>query len=74
MKLKNVIKIYNQYWLVHQVYKSQKIYQQFYKRRKIPHNVLNAKNHELEADIIKKAGKPGAVTIATNMAGKRDSR
>lgn len=40
------------------------------KRRKIPHNVLNAKNHKLEADIIKRAGEPGAVTIATNMAGR----
>ncbi|MEA3337783.1 MAG: preprotein translocase subunit SecA [Chloroflexota bacterium] len=40
------------------------------KRRGIPHNVLNAKNHEREAVIIAQAGKPGAVTIATNMAGR----
>jgi preprotein translocase subunit SecA len=40
------------------------------KREKIPHNVLNAKNHEHEAEIIKDAGKKGAVTIATNMAGR----
>ncbi len=40
------------------------------KRRKIPHNVLNAKYHEKEAEIIKDAGQPGAVTIATNMAGR----
>ena len=40
------------------------------KRRKIPHNVLNAKNHEREASIIAEAGKPGGVTVATNMAGR----
>ena len=36
----------------------------------IPHNVLNAKNHEKEAEIIAQAGKLGAVTVATNMAGR----
>ncbi len=40
------------------------------KRKKIPHNLLNAKNHEREAMIIAEAGKPGAVTVATNMAGR----
>ncbi|MEZ3420469.1 MAG: preprotein translocase subunit SecA [Eubacterium sp.] len=40
------------------------------KKAKIPHNVLNAKNHEREAEIIAQAGKFGAVTIATNMAGR----
>ena len=40
------------------------------KKEKIPHNVLNAKNHEHEAEIIKDAGRKGAVTIATNMAGR----
>ncbi|PYZ92826.1 preprotein translocase subunit SecA [Salipaludibacillus keqinensis] len=40
------------------------------KRKKIPHNVLNAKNHEREAEIIENAGQPKAVTIATNMAGR----
>ena len=40
------------------------------KRAGIPHNVLNAKNHEREAEIIAQAGKFGAVTIATNMAGR----
>jgi preprotein translocase subunit SecA len=40
------------------------------KRRGIPHNVLNAKEHEREGEIIKDAGQPGAVTIATNMAGR----
>jgi preprotein translocase subunit SecA len=40
------------------------------KRRGIEHEVLNAKNHEREATIIAQAGRPGAVTIATNMAGR----
>ena len=40
------------------------------KREGIPHNVLNAKFHELEAEIVKQAGQAGAVTIATNMAGR----
>ncbi len=40
------------------------------KRKGIPHNVLNAKQHQREAEIIAHAGLPGAVTIATNMAGR----
>lgn len=40
------------------------------KKEKITHNVLNAKNHGGEASIIAQAGRPGAVTIATNMAGR----
>ena len=40
------------------------------KRRGIKHNVLNAKNHEKEAEIVAQAGKFGAVTVATNMAGR----
>lgn len=40
------------------------------KRHKIPHQVLNAKFHEKEAQIVAEAGRPGAVTIATNMAGR----
>ncbi len=40
------------------------------KRRGIPHEVLNAKQHAREADIVAAAGQPGAVTIATNMAGR----
>ena len=40
------------------------------KKRNVPHNVLNAKFHEMEAEIIAEAGKFGAVTIATNMAGR----
>lgn len=46
------------------------IISQYLKRKKIPHNVLNAKNHEREAQIIADAGKPGSVTVATNMAGR----
>lgn len=38
--------------------------------RGIPHNILNAKNHEREGEIVAQAGKKGAVTIATNMAGR----
>ncbi|MEW5924313.1 MAG: preprotein translocase subunit SecA [Candidatus Zixiibacteriota bacterium] len=40
------------------------------KRTKIPHNVLNAKYHQMEAEIVAKAGQKGSVTIATNMAGR----
>ena len=40
------------------------------KRKGIPHNVLNAKHHQREAEIIAHAGLPGSVTIATNMAGR----
>ena len=40
------------------------------KRKGIKHNVLNAKNHEKEAEIVAQAGKFGAVTVATNMAGR----
>ncbi|WP_339289059.1 preprotein translocase subunit SecA [Ureibacillus sp. FSL K6-0786] len=46
------------------------IISQLLKKHKIPHNVLNAKNHEREAEIIAQAGQKGAVTIATNMAGR----
>jgi preprotein translocase subunit SecA len=40
------------------------------KRKGVPHNVLNAKQHQREAEIVAFAGQPGAVTIATNMAGR----
>ncbi|MCE5387095.1 MAG: preprotein translocase subunit SecA [Acidithiobacillus sp.] len=49
----------------HNEYLSKRLHQ-----KKIPHAVLNAKQHEREAEIIAQAGKPGAVTIATNMAGR----
>jgi preprotein translocase subunit SecA len=39
-------------------------------QKKIPHNVLNAKQHAKEAQVVAEAGLPGAVTIATNMAGR----
>ena len=42
----------------------------YLKRHGIPHNVLNAKHHEHEAEIIAQAGRKGAVTISTNMAGR----
>src|SRR6185312_8183561 len=40
------------------------------KKAGIPHNVLNARFHEQEAQIVAQAGRPGAITIATNMAGR----
>jgi len=40
------------------------------KKEKLPHNVLNAKQHEQEAQIVIEAGRPGTITIATNMAGR----
>ena len=40
------------------------------KRKGVPHNVLNAKQHKSEAEIVARAGQKGAVTIATNMAGR----
>ncbi|MGB1557542.1 MAG: preprotein translocase subunit SecA, partial [Oceanococcaceae bacterium] len=43
---------------------------QLLSQKKVPHEVLNAKQHEREADIIAQAGRPGSVTIATNMAGR----
>ncbi len=46
------------------------IVSQLLKKKGIPHQVLNAKNHEKEAKIIAQAGRPGAVTVATNMAGR----
>ena len=51
------------------VEKSEYLSRQFQKRR-IPHNVLNAKYHEQEAGIIAEAGRAGAITVATNMAGR----
>ncbi|MGH3676696.1 MAG: preprotein translocase subunit SecA [Mycobacterium sp.] len=51
------------------VERSEYLSRQFNKRR-IPHNVLNAKYHEQEANIIAEAGRLGAITVATNMAGR----
>lgn len=49
---------------------SSELLSNFLRKEKIKHNVLNAKFHEQEARIIAEAGRPGAVTIATNMAGR----
>jgi preprotein translocase subunit SecA len=49
--------------------KSEKL-SEMLKKKGVPHQVLNAKYHELEAQIVAKAGQPGMVTIATNMAGR----
>jgi preprotein translocase subunit SecA len=49
--------------------KSEKL-SEMLKRSGVPHQVLNAKYHEQEAEIVAKAGQPGAVTISTNMAGR----
>jgi preprotein translocase subunit SecA len=46
------------------------VFSQFLKKRGVPHNVLNAKQHQREADIVAQAGRRGAVTISTNMAGR----
>jgi len=46
------------------------IVSQFLKKRNVPHHVLNAKQHQKEADIVAQAGRKGAVTISTNMAGR----
>ncbi|MDD6927424.1 MAG: preprotein translocase subunit SecA [bacterium] len=51
------------------VEKSEELSKKLIKRR-VKHNILNAKNHKREAEIIAQAGKKGAVTIATNMAGR----
>ncbi|MHA3023174.1 preprotein translocase subunit SecA [Mycobacterium sp. BMJ-28] len=51
------------------VERSEYLSRQFTKRR-VPHNVLNAKYHEQEANIIAEAGRRGAITVATNMAGR----
>ena len=49
---------------------SSEVVAQLLNREKVPHKVLNAKFHEKEAEIVAQAGRPGAVTIATNMAGR----
>ena len=49
---------------------SSEIFSDALKKRGIPHKVLNAKFHEMEAEIVAQAGQAGAVTIATNMAGR----
>src|SRR2546428_10314900 len=51
------------------VEKSERLHE-LLERRGVPHEVLNAKQHEREAWVIAQAGRPGSVTIATNMAGR----
>ncbi len=46
------------------------VFSKFLKQKGVPHNVLNAKQHEREADIVAQAGRKGSVTISTNMAGR----
>jgi len=46
------------------------VFSRMLKRKGVPHNVLNAKQHQREAEIVSHAGMPGSVTIATNMAGR----
>jgi len=41
-----------------------------FEEKKVPHKVLNARYHQQEADIVSRAGQPGAITISTNMAGR----
>jgi len=52
------------------VLKAQRVFLSILKKNKIKHEVLNAKQHEREAEIVANAGAPGAVTISTNMAGR----
>ncbi len=49
---------------------SSELLSNFLKKKKIRHEVLNAKQHEREANIVQNAGRPGSITIATNMAGR----
>ncbi|MEM7384684.1 MAG: DEAD/DEAH box helicase, partial [Verrucomicrobiota bacterium] len=49
---------------------SSEVVSRMLKRAKIPHSVLNAKQHRHEAEIVTRAGQPGAVTVSTNMAGR----
>ena len=46
------------------------VFSRMLKRKGVPHNVLNAKQHQREAEVVSHAGMPGSVTIATNMAGR----
>ena len=67
---KRVLNENSRYWSVPFLLKLRNTYRGLLKERKIAHEVLNAKQHEREAQIVAEAGRPGAVTIATNMAGR----
>ncbi|MEG0296796.1 MAG: preprotein translocase subunit SecA [Clostridium sp.] len=77
IKLKNVVEEINESYKIKQpvligtpsVEKSEQL-SEMLKQEKIPHNLLNAKYHEKEAEIISKAGELGTITVATNMAGR----
>ena len=60
----------SQFLLELAVLRVQRAFLLFFKKNKIKHEVLNAKQHEREAEIVANAGAPGAVTISTNMAGR----
>ncbi|MFC0336060.1 protein translocase subunit secA [Kushneria avicenniae] len=49
---------------------SSEVLSEMMRKQQLPHNVLNAKQHDREAEVIAQAGRPGSVTIATNMAGR----
>src|SRR5439155_1077971 len=55
---------------LHQAVEASELLSRMLKREKIPHNMLNAKYHMQEAEIVARAGQPGTVTISTNMAGR----
>lgn len=68
--MKNVTgKVSQCWWGIISIEKSE-LLSSMLKRKGIPHEVLNAKYHEKEAEIVAQAGQRGAVTIATNMAGR----
>src|SRR5437879_13435944 len=49
---------------------NEEVLAQYLEKEKMPHQVLNAKQHAREAEIVAQAGRPGVITIATNMAGR----
>ena len=60
----------SRFWSAPSAWKHRNLLSRMLKREKIPHNVLNAKYHMQEAEIVARAGQPGTVTISTNMAGR----
>ena len=68
--LKKLMRNSSRFWLVRLPLKTSELLSKMLRREGIAHNVLNAKFHELEAEIVAQAGQAGAVTIATNMAGR----
>ena len=66
----NAIKLVNLFWYLPQVLTNQKFIQNYYLKKKLKHVVLNAKNHENEAEIIADAGKEGSIIITTSISGR----